>query len=158
VIAQVKTRGFSTIELLIVMAVIGILIAITMLNGRQIINRQNEVASIQQFKQLLQRSTTTASARGVTATLERTGATIKVTAPKKTNPAQIETLMEMTLDKNVTSDLPEGSSLVFSPVGRIEPVSLGTLPGLNSFTMQAAGKTYRLNVSVIGEVKLEVLP
>jgi prepilin-type N-terminal cleavage/methylation domain-containing protein len=153
-----KTRGFSTIELLIVIAIIGILVGIAMLNGRQIINQQKEIASVQQFKQLLQRATTTANARGVTATLVRAGSSIEVTAPKKTNPAQTESLMEMTLDKNVTSNLPEGPSLVFSPVGRIEPTSLGTLPETNAFEIQAAGKTYKLNLSVIGEVRLEVLP
>jgi prepilin-type N-terminal cleavage/methylation domain-containing protein len=147
-------QGFTMIEILIVIAIIGILLGMSLLNGRQIINRQKEVASVQQFRQLVQRATTTANARGITATLVRTGSSIKVI--NSSDPTK--TLMEMTLDRNVTSNLPENESLVFASTGRIDPASFNTLPGTNSFEMQASGKTYKLNLSVIGEVKLEVLP
>ena len=146
-------HGFTMIEIMIVLAILGVLLGISLLNGRQIINRQKEVASVQQFRQLVERATTTANARGITAQLVRTGPLIKVV-----NTADNKSLMEMNLDQNVTSDLPENESLVFLSTGRIDPVSLLSLPGSNSFEIQTSGKTYTLNMSIIGEVKLEVSP
>lgn len=142
-----KTQGFSTIELLIVIAIIGILAGIALLNGRQIINKQNEVASIQQFKQLLARASTAANAQGKVGTLKRSGPVLEVLD------GDGKVIVDMTLDKKVVTNLPEGNSLVFLTTGRISTTSLAAL---NDLEMQAAGKTYALVISAIGELKVEV--
>jgi prepilin-type N-terminal cleavage/methylation domain-containing protein len=142
-------RGFSLLEILVVIAVIGILAGIGLFNGRQIIRNQNEVASIQQLRQLISRATTAVNARLSSGTLNRSGTLIKVVDDKN------KTLMEMTLDKNVVTNLPEGNSLVFLPTGRISSASLAALPALE---MQAAGMTFGLEISVIGELRAEVKP
>jgi prepilin-type N-terminal cleavage/methylation domain-containing protein len=142
-------QGFTTIEILVVIAVIGILAGIGLFNGRQIIRKQNEVASIQQLRQLISRATTAVNAQGKSATLKRSGTLIKVVDDNN------KTLLEMTLDKNVVTNLPEGNSLVFLPTGRLSSASLAALPALE---MQAAGKTFGLEISVIGELRAEVKP
>jgi prepilin-type N-terminal cleavage/methylation domain-containing protein len=142
-------RGFSLLEILVVIAVIGILAGIGWFNGRQIIRNQNEVASIQQLRQLISRATTAVNAQGKSGTLNRSGTLIKVIDGNN------KTLMEMTLDKNVVTNLPEGNSLVFLPTGRISSASLAALPALE---MQAAGQTFGLEISVIGELRAEVKP
>lgn len=142
-------RGLSLLEILIVIAIIGVLAGIGLFSGRQIIRNQNEVASVQQLRQLISRATTALNAQGKSGTLNRSGTLIKVIDGNN------KTLMEMTLDKNVVTNLPEGNSLVFLPTGRITSVSLAALPALE---MQAAGKTFRLEISVIGELKAEVKP
>jgi prepilin-type N-terminal cleavage/methylation domain-containing protein len=142
-------RGFSLLEILVVIAVIGILAGIGLFNGRQIIRNQNEVASIQQLRQLIARATTAVNAQGKSGTLNRSGTLLKVVDGNN------KTLMEMTLDKNVVTNLPQGNSLVFLPTGRISSASLAALPALE---MQAAGKTYGLQISVIGELRAEVKP
>jgi prepilin-type N-terminal cleavage/methylation domain-containing protein len=142
-------QGFTMIEILIVIAIIGILAGIGLFNGRQIIRQQNEVASIQQLRQLISRATTAVNAQLSLGTLNRSGTLIKVVDDKN------KTLMEMKLDKNVVTNLPEGNSLVFLPTGRISSASLAALPDLE---MQAAGKTFGLEISVIGELRAEVKP
>lgn len=142
-------QGYTTIELLIVIAIIGILAGVGLFNGRQIIRNQNEVASIQQLRQLISRATTALNAQGKSGTLNRSGTLIKVVDGNN------KTLMEMTLDKNVVTNLPEGSSLVFLPTGRISSASLAALPALE---IKAAGKTFGLEISVIGELRAEVKP
>lgn len=146
---SMNRRGFSLLEILVVIAVIGILAGIGLFNGRQIIRNQNEVASIQQLRQLISRATTAVNAQGKSGTLNRTGTLLKVIDGNN------KTLMEMTLDKNVVTNLPQGNSLVFLPTGRISSASLAALPALE---VQAAGKTFELEISVIGELRAEVKP
>jgi prepilin-type N-terminal cleavage/methylation domain-containing protein len=144
-------RGFSLLEILVVIAVIGILAGIGLFNGRQIIRQQNEVASIQQLRQLISRATTALNAQGKLGILNRSGSLIKVIDVDDNT----KTFMTMTLDKNVVTNLPEGNSLVFLPTGRISSASLAALPALE---MQAAGKTFGLEISIIGELRAEVKP
>jgi prepilin-type N-terminal cleavage/methylation domain-containing protein len=147
--SQIKNRGFSTIELLTVIAIIGILVGIAMLNGRQIISKQNEIASVQQFRQLINRAATGVNARGNTATLVRSGRSLKVIDSDN------RTIAEMTLDSKVTTTIPEGNSLVFLITGRI---SSSSISAVNPVSFVAGGQTFNLHISAIGEVKTELQP
>jgi hypothetical protein len=64
-----------------------------------------------------------------------------------------KTIVGMTLDSKVVTNIPTGDSLIFLPTGRISTASLAALPSLE---IQAAGKTYGMLISSIGELKVEV--
>ena len=147
------TKGFTTIELLIVIAILGVLMGISMIGSRQIMQKQKEMASVQQFRQLISQSTTAVNSRSINGVLVRTGNQIKVI--DKDNPSK--TLADMTLDSKVVTNLPSGQSLEFLPTGRISSISLQPLLDL-PLKMEAAGQTFALEISVIGEVKAELVP
>jgi prepilin-type N-terminal cleavage/methylation domain-containing protein len=147
----VKQRGFSLLEMLVILAVLGILLGIAIFAGRDIIRKQNELQSVNQIRQLLWQAGTTVNARGTSGKLSRTGNVLKVLDVNSG-----KTLVEATLDSKVVSNLPIGDSLVFLSSGRIESATLDSLP--DPLTVTAAGKTFKLTVSVIGEIKAEVMP
>ena len=146
-------KGFTTIELLIVIAILGILMGIAMMGSRQIMQKQKEMASVQQFRQLISQATTAVNSRSINGVLVRSGNQIKVI--DKDNPSKI--LADMTLDSKVITNLPSGQSLEFLPTGRIDTASLQPLLDL-PLEIEAAGQTFVLEISVIGEVKAELVP
>lgn len=146
-----KSQGFSTIELLIVLAVFSILVTVAIIGGRQIMQKQKEMASVQQFRQLISRAATAVNSRSINGVLVRTGNQIKVIDKDNTD----NVLADMTLDSKVTTNLPSGQSLEFLPTGRISTDSLTLVNGLQ-FT--SGGQTYDLEISVIGEVRAELAP
>ncbi len=145
-------RGFSLLEILVILAVLGILLGMAIFAGRDIIKKQNELQSVNQLRQLLWQAGTTVNARAVTGQLTRTGNVFKVV--DVTDPTK--SILEATLNSNVTSNFPVGESLIFLSSGRIDTTSLGSLP--NPLTITAAGKTFKLTISVIGEIKAEMIP
>jgi prepilin-type N-terminal cleavage/methylation domain-containing protein len=147
-------RGFSLLEILVVLAVLGILLSIAALVGRDIIRKQNELSAVSQVKQLLWGAGSSVNARGTSGVLRRTGNKLEIIDTLTTSPNK--TLSEVTLDSAVTTNLPSGDSLVFLSSGRIDSDTLAALP--NPLTVTGAGKTFKLTVSVIGEVKFEVMP
>lgn len=145
-----KQRGFSLLEILVILAVLGILLSIAALVGRDIIRKQNELQAVNEIRQLIWQAGTTVNARGTSGTVRRTGNTFEVIDDLG------KTLIKKEIDSQVTSNFPTGDSLEFLPSGRIETATLSALP--NPLTVSAAGKTFKLTVSVIGEVKAEVMP
>jgi prepilin-type N-terminal cleavage/methylation domain-containing protein len=141
-----NTMGFTMLELLIVMTIVGILASITFVSGRQIMRTQEETAVLSQFKQIVSRGASTASARGISIVLNRTNSNFIL---RENTTAQKE-LQRFTLPSGVTINLSNGTILEFTPSGLIK--SLAALP--NPLTVVTSSKTYQLRVSIIGEIKV----
>lgn len=140
--------GFSVVELLIVLAIVGTLAGVGFVFGRQILQGQENRSAINTVQQSVWQGATAAASRGITAELFRNGRVLQVR-----NQATSAVIRSFELPPDVVFNLPDGASLVFTPPGKID---LGSMANLPSLTLQANGKTYSLQVSLIGEVKVEL--
>lgn len=140
--------GFSVVELLIAVAIIGVLAGVGFVSGRQILQGQQNRSAINTIQQSVWQGATAAASRGITAELFRNGRVLQVR-----NQATSAVIRSFELPPDVVFNLPDGASLVFTPPGKID---LGSMANLPSLTLQANGKTYSLQVSLIGEVKVEL--
>lgn len=133
------------IELLIVIAIIGIILTIGVFNGRQALNTQEETAALNSLRQSVWQGATAASARGEVTELVRSGDRLEVITSNG------EILRSETLPAGVTSNLPQGTILVFTPPGKIDSA---TLPYPGQFSMSTGNRRVEIEFSAIGEVRI----
>lgn len=141
-------RGFSLLEILVILAIIGVLAGIVTIGSRAILRGQENRSSLYSMRQIFWQGASAATSRGLNLRLERDGDFVRVIDPA--NPAR--PIREVELSGDATLSLPQGSIATFSPTGKVSIASAN-----NPFTFSADGKTYRFTVSLIGEVKLEPL-
>lgn len=141
------------IELLIVIAIIGIIAALGAISGRAIAQRASERAALNTVQQAVWQGSTLAAARGFRTALCRddTELTIRQVMDPQDPNCGGAVLRRFEIDGEVTLDgIDDGMSIVFTPPGTILQ---GTRPA--SLTLTAAGTTYTLEVSLIGEVRVQ---
>ncbi|MCA9835779.1 MAG: type II secretion system protein [Trueperaceae bacterium] len=146
-----KRSGFSLLEILIVVAVIGVFASITIVSGSRIMKGQDELAAVSIMKQSLATATTAASSRGKALELIYQSAKLDL---QEVDSGKIVRTFD--LPKQTSLNVSNGTFLTFSEAGRIDPASLTNLP--NPFLMTVQGKKYQLTISLIGEVKAEAIP
>jgi prepilin-type N-terminal cleavage/methylation domain-containing protein len=140
-------RGFSVLELLIVLAIIGIVGTIGFVNGRRIADNQSAQGSLATIQQSIWQGATAAAARGVTVDLVRAGSTFTLEAGD-------DVLRSFDLADGVETNLGEdGLALRFLPPGKVDLDSLTALP--EDLYILAEDRRYALRVSMIGEVIAE---
>ncbi len=144
-----KASGFTMLELLIVIAILGVIAGIGVFNGRQALQTQQENAALNSIRQSIWQGATAAASRGVEIELLRNGNVLILR--QQDNQREIR---RTTLPSGVSTNLPEGRVLLFDPPGRINQASYDALP--DKVTVYANGKTHQLTISIIGEVKAEV--
>lgn len=144
-----STLGLTTIELLIVIAILAIVATIGIMNYRQVLRGQEERAAIQSIQQTVWQGATAAAARGVLVNLTRSGDVFTLAES-----VSGRVLKTFELPNGVTSNWPTGQALVFTPPGKVLPSSLTSLPESLEIT-SSEGRVTRLTVSLIGEVKAE---
>lgn len=137
--------GFSLIELLILLAILGLIAGVIALNGRRVLAGQQQKAAIESVRQSVWNGATAAASRGKTMELYRTATALEVRDGKAV-------LQTFALPASVTTNLPMGQVLLFTPPGEVDPATLQALP--SPLTMTVNGRTYTLQVSLIGEVKV----
>lgn len=143
-----KNPGFTLIELLVGMAIVGVISGIAFTSARGIFTAQDARSVVTSIRQLFAQGATAAASRGVQLVMVRNGNTITIRTTD-TVPVVIRTI---TLPPSVSTTLLSGTSFTFSAPGKVSFPS-GSNPS-NQFTISAGGKTYTLEVSVIGEVKV----
>jgi len=141
--------GLTILELLIVLAILGILAGLVAINGRRVLQGQEERAAITSIQQTVWQGATAAAARGVVVRLTRTGDEFVLT---DTDSGAV--LKRFELPRNVTSNWPDGQTLDFTPPGKVDVDTLDALP--DPLTVTTSTRTTNLTVSLIGEVRAEV--
>lgn len=137
--------GVSIVELLVVLAILGIIVGIATLSGRGALQSQQEQAAIRSIQQSIWQGASGASARGRNTELTLTGRRIDV---REVGSGRLVRTEE--LPSGVTTNLP---SLVFTPPGKI---SADTFPLVaDGITVATIKGTTVLKVSIIGEVVAE---
>ncbi|AEB11452.1 prepilin-type N-terminal cleavage/methylation domain-containing protein [Marinithermus hydrothermalis] len=146
---NLKQQGFTLIEFLIVATILGVALSIAAFEGWRMLRGQEQRAAVSSVQQLFWQGATAAASRGARLELVRVGRVLEVRAE-----ADGRVLRRFELPDGVTTNLPEGRLAVFTPPGRVNLAA--SFP--NPFTVRAGGRTYRFTVSLIGEVKAEVVP
>ena len=142
----VHRGGFSFVEMLIVLVVIGIVGGITAGGFTQMRASQEARAGITSIRQIISQGATSASSRGIPLELVRSGNKLEVRALNAT------VLHSVALPSALAAQFPSsGAWLNFNAVGRVGyPSSFWANPK----TLTSGGKSYQLSISLIGEIKV----
>lgn len=140
-----RVAGFSLVELLIIIVIVGIITAIAIATGRATATQQAETAAVRAVQQSVWQGATAASARGRETELVVTGRIIEVREVVSGALVRRDELPE-----GVVTNLPR---LVFTPPGRVSAASLAALPD-PVFIRMSTGQ-FNVQISAIGEVLLE---
>jgi prepilin-type N-terminal cleavage/methylation domain-containing protein len=148
-----RVAAFSIIELLIVLAILGLIAGVVAVNGRRVLAGQQEKAALNSVRQSVWEGATAAAARGTDTELVHTTSGLEVREV-----GSATALRTFALPASVTTNLPAPSGangtvvLKFTPPGRVDLATLRSLP--DPLTLTVNGHTFKLQVSLIGEVKV----
>lgn len=138
--------GITILELLIVLAVLGLVLGIGFFNARRALVGSQERAAVQTVRQSIWQGATAASSRGRPITLVRTGNAFQL--------VDGDTIIRSDdLPDGVTTNLAQGTLLEFSPPGKVTADSLAGFMERDPW-IGGEGRTQRIEVSVIGEVRV----
>lgn len=141
--------GFSLVEMLIVLAVMGIIGGISIFSYRQVQMGQEARAGVSSLRLIMAHGATAASSRGLTLDLVKSGNSLQV----QTTDANPIVVTKEILPSAIATQLPSTDPILsFSSVGRVVFPAGFT----NPIVVTSRGRTYTLTVSLIGEVKMEV--
>jgi prepilin-type N-terminal cleavage/methylation domain-containing protein len=142
----VKQRGFSLLEILVILAVLGILAGLIAIGSRAILTGQQNRSALYSMRQIFWQGASAAASRGEGLELFRSSDLVQV----RTLATPPKVVRQIELSGDVTLSLPQGQIATFSPSGKVTIANTN-----NPFTLQSKGKTYTYNVSMIGEVKFQ---
>lgn len=141
-----RNAGFTMIELLIVIAIIGIILTIGVFNGRQALTSQQERAAVNSLRQASWQGATAAAARGSPVLMTRENSELLL----RVGNADGNVIRREELPAGLNTNLPEGVVLIFTPPGKIRP---DFVPAPGEYWVEADGRRLELEFSVIGEVE-----
>ena len=145
-----RRQGFTLLELLVVIAVLGIAAGIGTINARAVLDTQRERSSLDTFQQSIWQGATSASARGVPVELRLQGDELVLIALERGGERR---LRAFELHPDVSLGLEDGMVLEFAPPGRVTLESYRALP--DPFVLKTSEHEFRLEVSTIGEIRVE---
>jgi prepilin-type N-terminal cleavage/methylation domain-containing protein len=142
-----KPMGFTLLELIVVMAVLGVAAGIGIAQLRNLGQRQQAAATVDQIRQLFWQGATAAASRGGTNfLLVRSGNTLRV---QSQNDASV--LRSVTLPSGVSCSLGEGTLATFTSPGKV--IFSSSFPANRQFTVSVNGQSVTLTATLIGEVR-----
>lgn len=141
-------KGFTLIEVLIVVAIIGIIAGVSVINGRAALNTQEESAAVNTVRQTAWQGATAASARGQAIEMVREGNELLLRVQTQRGNGAVITRRD--LPAHLETNLPQGTILRFLPPGKVDPDSLNAAEG---FYIGSGANRQELEFSVIGEVR-----
>lgn len=144
-----RRAGLTLLELLVVVAILGVIVGLTGILGRTIARQASERAALATVQQSVWQGATLAAARGFRTELCRAGTELSVRRAVA-DACDGDVLRRFEIDPNVVLGVADGSVMVFTPPGSIDPA---TLP--DAITLDAGGVSYVLEVSLIGEVRVQ---
>lgn len=146
-------QGFTLLELLIVLGILGIILGIAVLSGRQILNGQEERAALHSFRQAVTRAATGANSRNTEMELSVVDENIVIRDGSSGQTIQSYPLPNsVRLMSNDVSTLGV-DFLVFGPDGKVTE-QYSTTESLK-FKLQTSDNSYDIEVSLIGEVRID---
>jgi prepilin-type N-terminal cleavage/methylation domain-containing protein len=151
-----SNRAFSLLELLIVLAIIGVVAGLGFLNGRRIAERQSAQGALATIQQSIWQGATAAAARGATVELVRAGNDFTLQLLRPGVDPEVLRTFEIPDDAITNLGGEGGLILRFLPPGKVDLDTLRDLP--ETITFQTDSSSYVLRVSMIGEVIAEALP
>lgn len=140
------SAGITLVELLVVLAIVGVILALAVINGRTAAIQRSEQAAVRSLQQSIWQGATAASARGRETELVIEGQRVTV---RQIDTGEVVKVYE--LPNDVTTNLPR---MVFTPPGKVSDETFDDLP--EDLHVATPDRTYSLTVSVIGEVVAEV--
>lgn len=144
--ASLGRSGFTLIEVLIVMAIIGVMAGVVVMSGRPIVRGQDALAAVKTMQQSVWQGATMAASRGVRTRLELNGRFLDVV--REDNSQRVR---RFELPATASLNTSNNPLLVFTPPGKVDVASLNLLP--SNLTLTVDGKAYLLEISLIGEVR-----
>lgn len=144
-----RTNGFSLVELLAVILIVGVVLSIALFNARGI--REGEAArgTATAFQQMLWQAGTAASARFEPVVLSRQGS--KFVLQGQTSQ---EVIRSEEIPVTVSTTFPTDKTLLFIPSGRIDSASFAAIN--SPITIKGSKITYTVNFTVIGDSDVRV--
>lgn len=142
-------KGFSVIELLVVLAVLAVIFAIGAFNGRRTLLSQEQAAFLRSLQGLFWEAATEAASRGENLVLHFTGQRLGEADGRYGSP-------RLGPPPGVSLSLTPGVVAQFTPPGKVADQDGRNLLQPLSFTATVGSKTYTYTVSLIGET--EVVP
>lgn len=140
------SRGFSLVEILIVLGVLSTALGIVFYGGRQILERQIQRSAISQVRQAIWQGASTATSQDKELVLVRSGDALEL----RTTVSPVKTVQRYELPKGTVNALPASPNNLLN----FQPSGLVSFPtGSNQMSLSVNGKIYTLEVSQIGETR-----
>lgn len=141
-----RQLGLTILELLLVLAILGIVLGLGFFNARRALLGSQERAAVQTVRQSIWQGATAASSRGRPITLVRDGNSMRLVDGDNV-------IRSDDFPDGVTTNFSQGVLLEFSPPGKVTAESLAAFMESNP-QIGGEGRTQRIEVSVIGEVRV----
>lgn len=138
-----KKSGITILELLIALAILGVVAGIGVMNGRRAAQVQSARGAVATFQQSVWQGATAAASRGLTVELNRTDAGLALVA----SDGRIVREYELPEEVDISADNP---ILRFLPPGKVD---LSTLDRLDDLVIDTGYGSYSVEISLIGEVR-----
>ena len=140
------SRGFSLVEILIVLGVLSIALGIVFFVGRTILERQSQRSAISQIRQAIWQASSTSTSRNKELAMVRSGDTLEL----RTTVTPITTVQSYKFPSGTLNLVPASPNVMLS----FQPSGLVSFPtSTNLFSIKANGTTYTLEVTQIGETR-----
>ena len=144
--------GYSLNEILIVLAIAGIMATIGYVSSSNIKVKQQEHAAVAMVKQAIAFAGTSSGAKGQRLRLVYDDSKNALLLKDESN----RELEKYKFPSTVNTNLDNGDSLEFTPLGWIDSNSLSGSGGFpNPLIIYTDGNSYSLSITLIGEIKSE---